>query len=524
MILAMILSYLKRALGCARPHIFRIGAMLLFAGTLQAAELGTRVSLEDPDLSDATGDAIEVDEPLAMPSLGDASSGTISPQLEREIGESFLKQVYANLPTSRDPLMKYYVSVHISQLSAYSDLADSLLRVVLIDNKDINAFAAPGGVVGVNVGLFLSAHDVHEYSSVMAHELAHLSQRHFARGVEEQRAQTPLTIASLIAAIAIAAMGGGDAGMAAITSVQAAAQSRQLRYSRTRETEADRIGLNTLVRAGLDPQGMPRMFERMHHVYRFTRRPPEFLLTHPMTDRRVSDTRQQIQSLETPATGPANSRLNELDYRLMRARAQVHYADSPAAAVALFEKALRENPDDMAAEYGLALALGKSGKHGETLAITESLLGSDPQKILYVGAHAESLMDAGKADQAAHLLSHHLVLNPDNTPLSVLYARALGTANRHNEAQAVLERQSQANPRDIDIWYELAETAGLAGDVIAVHRARAEYFALHGGYSRAIQHLEYAQRLISRSDERLRAQLDQRIMDLRTALRAADAS
>jgi predicted Zn-dependent protease len=104
-----------------------------------------------------------------------------------------------------------------------------------------------------------------------------------------------------------------------------------------------------------------------------------------------------------------------------------------------------------------------------------------------------------------------------------LYARALSADNRHREAQAVLERQSLTNPRDIDIWYELAETAGLAGDVIAVHRARAEFFALHGGYSRAIQHLEYAQRLISRSDERLRAQLDQRIMDLRTELRAAEA-
>lgn len=498
-------------------------APLLLTSVLHAAEPAQPVSLDRATFKAPKDAAFEADEPLAMPSLGDASSSIISPQLEREIGESFLKQVYAGLPTSRDPLMKYYVTVHISQLAAYSDLADSLLRVVLIDNKDINAFAAPGGVVGVNAGLFLSAYDVHEYSSVIAHELAHLSQRHFARGVEEQRAQTPLTIASLIAAIAIAAMGGGDAGMAAISGVQAAAQSRQLRYSRTRETEADRIGLNTLKRAGLDPEGMPRMFERMHHAYRFTRRPPEFLLTHPMTDRRISDTRQQLQNLPMYRGQPANSRLNELDYRLMRVRAQVNYAESPAGAVAVFEKALRENPEDMAAEYGLALALGKTGQKGETLAITESLLGTDPQKILYVGAHAESLIDAGKPDQAAHLLSHHLVLTPDNTPLSVLYARALSTDNRHREAQAVLERQSLANPRDIDIWYELAETAGLAGDVIAVHRARAEFFALHGGYSRAIQHLEYAQRLISRSDERLRAQLDQRIMDLRTELRTAQA-
>ena len=158
------------------------------------------------------------------------------------------------------------------------------MRIVLIDAKEINAFAAPGGVVGVNLGLMLNAADVHEYSSVMAHELAHLSQRHFARGVEARRAQTLPALVGLAAAIMIGAIGGGDAGIAAVSGVQAAAQANQLRYSRGREQEADRIGLNTLVRADLDPQGMARMFDRMHRAYRFTRKPPEFLLTHPLSE------------------------------------------------------------------------------------------------------------------------------------------------------------------------------------------------------------------------------------------------
>jgi len=497
------------------------GAFALLAG-LAACLFALAVHSAGTPHSQAV--SLESREELQLPSLGDASSSTISPQLERQIGEDFLKQIYAGLPTSSDTLLKYYVSVHLSQLSGYSDLADSILRVVVIDNKEINAFAAPGGVVGVNAGLFLYAHDVHEYSSVIAHELAHLSQRHFARGVEESQAQTIPTIASLIAAIAIAAMGGGDAGMAAISGVQAAAQARSLRYSRTRETEADRIGINTLVRAGLDPNGMPRMFERMNQTYRYSERPPEFLLTHPLSDTRVSDTRQQVQSIPKPTAPAPNSRLNELDYGLMRARTQVNYATSPKAAVVLFEKALVENPDDIASEYGLALALARTDKHDAALAITESLLNSDPQKILYIGAHAEALIEGKKPAEAAHLLSHHLVLNPDNAPLSMLYARALSAEKKFAQAQAVLERQSLANPRDIDVWYDLAETAGLSGDVIGVHRARAEYFALHGGYSRAIQHLEYAQRLISRTEQRLLAQINQRIMDLRESLRAAQQS
>jgi beta-barrel assembly-enhancing protease len=285
-----------------------------------------------------------------LPVLGDASSGLISPGMEREIGSHFLKQLHAALRTVDDPILKYWVTWHITDLAQHAQLRDNLMQVVLIDSPEINAFAAPGGVVGINLGLLLSAHDIHEYSSVVAHELAHLSQRHFARGVEEQRAQTLPTLASLIAAILVGAVGGGDAGIAAISAAQAAAQQNQLRYSRTREQEADRIGMNTLVQAGMDPNGMSRMFERMQQAYRFTRRPPEFLLTHPLSESRVADARQQAQRV------PAQPYDDSLDYALMRTRAMVHYAESPQTAVRQFEKAVRDDPESAAARYGLALA------------------------------------------------------------------------------------------------------------------------------------------------------------------------
>ena len=110
-----------------------------------------------------------------LPVLGDASSSLISPDMERSIGEQFLKQLHASLPTISDPLLKYYITTSLADLAQHSELRDSLLQVVVIDSDDINAFAAPGGVVGVNLGLMLYAEDVHEYSSVLAHELAHLS-------------------------------------------------------------------------------------------------------------------------------------------------------------------------------------------------------------------------------------------------------------------------------------------------------------------------------------------------------------
>ena len=450
-----------------------------------------------------------------LPMLGDASSSLISPEMEREIGGQFLKQLHAALPTVPDPILKYWVTQHITELAQHSQLRDTLMQVVLIDNDQINAFAAPGGVVGINLGLLLAADDVHEYSSVVAHELAHLSQRHFARGVEESRSQALPTLASLIAAIMIGAMGGGEAGIAAVTAAQAASQSNQLRYSRTREQEADRIGMNTMVRAGLDPEGMSRMFEGMQQAYRFTRRPPEFLLTHPLSESRVADARQQAQRL------PRKEYSDSLEYALMRTRAILHYADTPQAAVKQFEKAVRDDPESLSARYGLALALSKAGEHSDALALGDALFSQDPRRILFIGAYAELLIAADRHEQAQDLLERNLALNPDNPPLSMLYAKALTDQRRFEAATEVLTRQSRLRSDDVDVWFQLAEVAGLAGDIIAVHRARAEFFALHGAYQQAIQHLEYARRLADRSNRQLLARLDQRISDLRTALRVA---
>lgn len=448
-----------------------------------------------------------------LPMLGDASSRLISPQLERRIGEDFLKQIHASLPTVDDPILKYYVQQQLLDLAQHSELKERVLSTVLIDSDEINAFAAPGGVVGINLGLMLHAQDIHEYAGVVAHELAHLSQRHFARGIEEQRAQTLPALAAMIAAIAVAAVGGGDAGLAAISSVQAAAQANHLRYSRGREQEADRIGLNTLVRAGLDPQGMARMFERMSRAYRFTRKPPEFLLTHPLSETRIADAKAQAMQF------PPRQHAQSFDFQAMRTRAQVHYADSPQAAVRQFEKEAQDRPDSAAARYGLALALAKAGRPAEAIPLADQLFSDQPRNILLGASLAELLVEAGRTEPAIALLERELALNPNNAPLAMIYAQALVAEDRHREAEAVLEAQSFARKDDVDVLYNLAEVAGLAGNIVGVHLARAEFFRLHGAYQRAIQHLQYARRLVSRGNRPLLASLDQRISDLRDELR-----
>jgi len=452
----------------------------------------------------------------ALPELGDSSSAIVSPEVEREIGKTLMRQVRAQVPTIKDPLLKYYTEVQLYRLAEHSDLKRSTLFPVLIDSPEINAFAAPGGVVGINLGLYTNSEDVHEYSAVIAHELAHLSQRHFARGIEMQQRQTLPYVAAMLASIVLAATVGGDAGLAAMSSTQAAAQASQLRYSRGREQEADRIGIETLAASGLDPTAMSRMFERMQRVYRYTRRPPEFLLTHPITESRIADSRNQASRYGAPDGDSAAVPSEE--FELMRARALVHYAETPAVAVQLFRDRVERSGRSEAAVYGLVLALSRAGRHDEALESAGPLFAGHPDSIIYAGTEAELLIEAKRTREAIRLLQDRLAINPDNQPLSMLLARALNREHRYREAEEVLERQSVLRPGDQDVWYDLAETAGLAGDIITVHQARAEYFALVGAFQNAVQHLEYARSLANPDDFRLIASLDQRIRDFRAEM------
>ena len=450
-----------------------------------------------------------------LPSLGDASSKIISPELEKKLGKEFLKQIHASMKTTDDPLLKYYSETQIKRLVQYSDFRDEILDIVVVDSPSLNAFAAPGGVVGVNLGLFLQANDVHEFSSVIAHELAHLSQRHFARRVEERRSGSLTTMASMIAGLLIGAAGGTDAALATISLAQAASQGNQLRYSREREIEADRVGLATMVNAGLDPNGASRMFERMQRAYRFTRRPPEFLLTHPLSETRIADAKNQARSY--PTMEPQKS----IAFQMMKVKVEGLYETNPIVSLQKYKKLVEKNPSNIAARYGLSLALVKNSSFEEAVNEFEALRPRLPNTILMLAAYAELLASAGQHQKAEKLVEKRLAISPDNQPLSMIHAKTLIATKRFKEAEKILIRLSKVRPNDVDIWYELAETSGLAGNISGVHIARAEYFVLHGAYTRSIQHLEYAKSLTRGNNPQLQAKLAQQIQNLKTQVRLA---
>ena len=245
-----------------------------------------------------------------LPELGDSSSAVVSLEMEQEIGKQLLRQVHAEVPTISDPLLKYYTETQLYSLAEHSELKRKQLFPVLIDAQEINAFAAPGGVIGINLGLYLAAEDVNEYSAVLAHELAHLSQRHFARQIEMQQQSAMPYLAAMLASIVIAATAGGDAGTRGDVRHSGTRTAKPAAVSRANARPKPTASASTRSRPPTSTRPRWRkMFEQMQRAYRFSRRPPEFLLTHPVTEARISDARNQAAEYPAkPTRIPKSSR------------------------------------------------------------------------------------------------------------------------------------------------------------------------------------------------------------------------
>jgi predicted Zn-dependent protease len=308
----------------------------------------------------------------------------------------------------------------------------------------------------------------------------------------------------------IAASGAGDAGIAAIAGTQAAAIQEQRRFSRQNEQEADRIGIINMEKAGYDPRNMPTMFERLMRQYRFDARPPEFLLTHPVSESRIADTRNRAE--QAPPGGKEDSPW----YQLMRARVQLYYEETPGIAAKRFRAQLDEHPDSLPARYGLALAQVKAGQLNEARENLKPLLAKQPNDITLNLAQVDLDITNNRVADAQQRIERLLSLYPDNYPINQKRVDVLLKQGRVADAEKALENLLKSRADDPDVWYMVAETRGQNGNIIGLHQARAEYFALVGEFDQAIQQLDLAKRraannfqLASRIDARQKEMLEQ---------------
>ncbi|MDA8935639.1 M48 family metalloprotease [Porticoccaceae bacterium] len=460
----------------------------------------------------ASGQSAPEAADIKLPILGDSASGIVSKQQEYELGRTWLKAFRSRVREHDDPLMQQYLEQLLYNLATYSDLEDPRLELVIVNNPTMNAFAVPGGVVGYHTGVFALAETEDQMASVLAHELAHLSQRHFARGLEAQRSSSMVSLAGLLASLVIAATAGGDAGMAAITTSQAMAMDNQLRYSRSNEQEADRMGLQTMERANRDPGAVADMFAALLKATRYSgSRPPEFLLTHPITEKRIADARGRAMgaSMRHYPRSP--------EFHLIKARALIAISNKPLDAIKRFNAQLKSNPQNpQAIYYGLALAHTKAGNYKQARQILDPLLRDNPYQLSFQYADLELDIALSRYDQGLTKVDKLLRLSPNSYPLTAIKSEILWQAHRYEEAGSVLTALSRMRPEDPMIWYRLAEVRGLAGNISGVHEARAEYFILVGALDMAREQLTLAAKLVA-ADFKRSAIVRQRIRDI-TAL------
>ena len=226
---------------------------------------------------------------LNLPSMGAVAGTELSPSEEQALGDEIMTHIRADDAYLNDAETLEYLNrlgyqlVSVSQTHTYN-----FFFYPLID-KSLNAFAIPGGYIAVHTGLIVAAQTESELAGVVAHEIGHVSQRHIARMLDEQRNNMAITIGSLLLALLAARAGSGNAAAGIAMGGQAAMIQRQLGYSRSAEREADRVGLNSLANAGFDPKGMENFFARLQQNNRYYESAsPAYLSTHPLTVERIS--------------------------------------------------------------------------------------------------------------------------------------------------------------------------------------------------------------------------------------------
>lgn len=417
----------------------------------------------------------------SLPSLGDASSGSISLSGEYDLGRLWLSLFRSSAKEYTDPITKSYVKDFIYRISETSEVRDRRYEFIILDDPSINAFAAPGGIIGINTGMFLKTQTEGQFASVMCHELAHLSQRHYARS---QQNSSPLTNALiLLGSVATAVV---TANPQAILIAPALIQQLATNYTRENEREADRIGFRNLVNAGFDPKSQSQMFQILQKTQGNINEEYSYLFTHPIPKERITDAR-----IRETKTDDQRIYKNSLEFYLVKARAEVSNSKNLNSLKSFFLTNLKNENKNiyLSKKYGLSLVLKEQKNYQESFKIAEELLKENPSNLVFQTNIIEIHLAEGNSLEAISLGEKLLEIHSDNFSISYFLAKAYVLDGSPEKAEEILINLSKENPKDPSVWYQLAEAQGLAGNIIGLHRSRAEYFILTGRYDSAIYQL-----------------------------------
>lgn len=437
--------------------------------------------------------AANLDAPqFYVPEIG-SGVGLLDQQKEKMIGEKVFREVYKQMPVLQNPWLEDQLVHVFANILSQTQLGQPI-GLVIINDAQINAFAVPGGLFALNTGLLTSAQNMDEVAGVMAHEVAHVSQRHYSRSNEAFKGQGLLTLAGLLVGALVASQADGDAGTAVMLGSQAALMDRQLNYSRNQEREADRIGMQYMYSAGYNPQSMADFFEVMDRATSKVSFLPDFWLTHPLTTERMSEARLRANQLPK-----VKSNLYDEDFEILKWYSMV--ISNQATEKQLQSLAERKN---FAGQLALAAFYLKQGDYVLAQQVLDQAKNHQQSNNLLLLLQTDIYLGQNKTDQAYRVIQSAARTMPENRAFAFKLAEIFIRQKQAAQALKLIQPFVNNNPRDIYAWRLMQQAANADQQsplrTVNVLRYRAEVEYWSGWEENAIKSLLHAERLVKENE------------------------
>ncbi|WP_313684243.1 M48 family metallopeptidase [Pantoea sp.] len=422
----------------------------------------------------------------SLPDMGTTAGATLSINQELQIGDFYVRQLRASAPLINDPLLNQYINQLGQRLVAHADSVRTPFHFYLIQNDELNAFAFFGGNVVLHSALFRFTDNESQLASVMAHEISHVTQRHLARAMEEQKKNAPLTWVGALGSILLA-IANPQAGMAGLMGTLAGTQQGMISFTQSNEQEADRIGIQVLQRAGFDPQAMPAFLQKLADQSRFSSKPPEILLTHPLPDSRLADARNRANQMRPVVVQSSQ------DFYMAKVRALGMYStgQNQLTDELLNQYAKGNSREQQASQYGKAVQFLQAKSFENAKKIIAPMLAKQPDNVWFLDIMSDIDIGLNQPQQAINMLSSAKGSN-SNAVIQLNLANAYVEAKQPANASRILNRYTWSHPDDPNGWDLLAQASAAQGLQDEELSARAEGLALNGQMDQAIRALSSA--------------------------------
>jgi beta-barrel assembly-enhancing protease len=420
----------------------------------------------------------------SLPDLGDVAQAGLTPLQERRIGDSIMREIRADRSYYDEPEATDYISSLGNRLASRSQDSRQHFEFFLVRDNQINAFALPGGYIGINTGLILAAQAESELAGVLAHEVSHVTQRHIARMLAQQGQSQLASLAALAGALLLSRV-SSQAAEAAVFVGQAGVIQNQLNFTRDNEREADRVGLQLLEQAGFDPRGMAAFFERLQRATRVQDSSmPSYLRTHPLNYERIADIQNRTDALGYKQVP------DSLEFQLIRAKLKA-WLEPPHEALAFFEASLSERKflSEAAARYGLVVSRMRTGNHKRARGELEALRKLVPANVIVDTLTCEFGVNAYGPEKTLPCYREAVKSYPSYRALIYGYADALLLSGRAEPALKLVEERLQVISDDHRLYLLQARAYAALNRRLAQHRAQAEAYVRLGNLPAAVEQL-----------------------------------